>query len=141
VEIVGEYREAFLYDLTTENPSEGHWLAAEVFDVRFVMEEGEGENAPPVLGQIELAFAGPNERAVLDINGERKVVISGPERLAILSSLEDDATESVVIGRNVVEITMIHEDGTLTLIEVVSQIGDEVTREIFDRNGMPPSSR
>ena len=135
VEVVGDDREAYLYDLTTEGGSDGQWLAAGGFNVRFVKEEDEPS---ALLRQIELEFADTERRAIVDINGERRIVISGPDREAMFSSLEDDSVPNVLLGKDVVEIVLYNDDDSqLKEIEVVMQDGDDVTRDYFTRDGLP----
>ena len=135
VEVIGDDREAFLYDLTTDRASQGQWLAAGVFNVRFIKE---GDEPSASLRQIELQFADTERRAVVDVNGERRIVISGPDREAMFSSLEDDSIPNVLLGQNVIEIMLYNDDaGQLKEIEVAMQNDDEITRDYFTRDGLP----
>jgi len=112
IQIVGDRRDAYLYDLTVEDAdapeARGRWLAAGVKTAKFAYEEKTGTGQ--VVRQIELAFEDPATKAVIDPQGERKVIVSGEEREAVVYNLRSDEDPGAVLATGVVEVRFITEN-------------------------------
>jgi len=114
IQILGAAKEAFLYDLTAEDSNGasagGRWLASGVRSAKFVYDdkhEADGTTTQ-VIRQIELDFEDDSMAAIADMNGERKILITGTERSADLYNLEDENSTPVYLASNVSEIKLVN---------------------------------
>ena len=115
IQILGDKKDAYLYDLTVEDSNGagagGRWLATGVASVKFVYDEKIEDGATTqVVRQIELTFEDPKLSAVADINGERKIVISGDEKSADLHNLKDAAVEPKWLASGVSNIKLVNSE-------------------------------
>lgn len=118
VQILGANNDAYLYDLTAEDSNGaaagGRWLATGVKAAKFVYDdkhEADGSTTQ-VIRQIELDYDDPQTAAVADVNGERKIVITGAERSADLYDLEDENAAPVYLASGVSEIKLVNGETT-----------------------------
>jgi hypothetical protein len=156
VQILGDRKEAFLYDLTIADQSDrkarGRWLGAGVKSAKFVYDDKTAADGTVTqeLRQIELAFDEDGKSAVADVNGEREVVIEGGARTASLYNLKDDTIDPVFLADGATGVNLINEDKqdasgdavpTLKVIAVsaADENGVESTL-MFNRNGAPYDS-
>lgn len=133
VEITGYERDAYLYDLRGDGPY-GRFLAAGVRGAEF---SNRAEDASR--RQIELGFYDGRGWAAVDLDGTRKVMVSGPEREAVLYNLERPGVEPLGLAANVVGVQFISTDERADGVEVtyVDGRGQEATA-VFDRDGRVP---
>jgi hypothetical protein len=153
VQILGAAKEAYLYDLTAADPngaaSGGRWLASGVKAAKFVYDdkhEADGTTTQ-VVRQIELDYDDPRTAAVADVNGERKIVISGTERSADLYDLEDENAAPRYLASGVSEIKLVNgesadEAGNIarSLRMMIVTAKDDAGVDsllLFDRDGAP----
>ncbi|MFI5345606.1 MAG: hypothetical protein ACHQ51_04450 [Elusimicrobiota bacterium] len=154
VQILGDRKEAYLYDLTiadqNDREARGRWLGTGVASAKFVTDDKIGDDGSPVqvLRQIELTFDDASKSAVADVNGEREVVVSGDARSADLLNLKDDTIAPVRLTDGETGVTLFNEDkqGTdgvtrpslllviVTATNEATGVDDTLT---FDRNGAP----
>ena len=150
VQILGERKEAYLYDLTVtdqDSPrARGRWLARDIKDVKFVYDDKLGPDGSKIqtLRQIELTFTGSAELVVVDVNGERKVQVSTDGNDAYLHNLEDDKVEPLFLASGVTEVKFISERQNageevvqklkMIMISAKDADGNESTL-LFDRDG------
>lgn len=118
VQILGENKDAYLYDLTAEDSNGaaagGRWLASGVKSAKFVYDdqhEADGTTTQ-VIRQIELDYEDAQTAAVADVNGERKIVITGTERSADLYDLEDEGSTPVYLASGVSEVKLVNGETT-----------------------------
>ena len=153
VQILGDRKEAFLYDLTIEDQNDraarGRRLGAGVKSAAFVYDDktdADG-NAYKAVRQIALTFDEAGKTAVADLNGEREVVVSGDARSAYLYNLKDDSIDPAFLADGVTGVTVINEEhagadgktSTRSKVFVVSAEDANGTESalMFDRNGAP----
>jgi len=149
VEIVGDHGTAYLYDLpvaaSSGAASTGRWLADGVKGSRFVYEDKRpfaGASAP--VKQIELTYDGSADYAVVDPAGERKVLVSGDEREALLYNLRDPHVPPVLLARGATDVSLViaREGGRSRLKLVIVSADDEergATAGLFTPDGAPVS--
>ena len=107
--------------------------------------------------QIELSYDDPSARSVVDLNGERRVDVSGTEQNAVLVNLADNTVDPVSLVSGVTATTLTNQQATdasgnsvtsllsITL-DVTKTSGDQTVTwsYAFDRDGAsldtPPSS-
>lgn len=153
IQILGEAKEAFLYDLTATDPNGaaagGKWLASGVKSAKFVYDdkhEADGTTTQ-VIRQIELDFEDPKTAAVADLNGERKIVISGEERSADLYNLDDEEAAPAYLASGVGEIKLVNAETAneageieralkLVIVSAKDDAGVD-TLLLFNRDGAP----
>lgn len=153
VQIMGDRNEAYLYDLTVEDQADpkagGRWLGAGVKSASFVYDDKIGSDGTTTksLRQIALTFEEAGKSAVADINGEREVTVSGPERGADLYNLKDDAVEPVALADGATSVNLINEESvdasgeTVAALKTIILTADEgagvEATLMFDRDGAP----
>lgn len=125
VQILGAAKEAYLYDLTATDPNSpsagGKWLGTGVKSAKFVYDdkhEADGTTTQ-VIRQIELDYVDPTIAAIADVNGERKITISGAERSADLYNLTDDTKAPQYLASGVSEIKLVNSESTNAAGETV----------------------
>lgn len=153
VQIMGERKEAFLYDLTIADQEDrlarGRWLGAGVASAKFAYDDKTDADGTPkqAIRQIELTFVDTDKSAVADLNGEREVQVSGEARSAYLYNLKDDSIDPVFLADNETGVSLINEESldaagevkTRLKMVIVSAKNDAGTEDalVFDRNGAP----
>ena len=156
VQILGDRKEAFLYDLTIDDPEDrkakGRWLGAGVASAKFVYDDKMGDDGTPTqaIRQIALTFDDADKTAVADLNGERSVQVSEEARSAYLYNLKDDSLDPVFLADNTTGVSLINEERQddsgeartrlkLVVVTARNDVGLENTL-MFDRNGAPYDS-
>ncbi len=145
VQILGDAKEAYLYDLTAADPAseqaQGRWLGSGVASAKFVADDKTADDGTvtQVLRQVELAYDDASKSAVADVNGEREVVVSGDARSAYLNNLKDDSVDPVFLTDNETGVVLFNENSSLSLVIVTAKneatgVDDTLT---FDRDGAP----
>ncbi|MBI3288526.1 MAG: hypothetical protein HYZ74_03300 [Elusimicrobia bacterium] len=156
IQILSERREAYLYDLTAKDPNSadarGRWLGTGVKSAKFVYDdkhEADGSTTQ-VLRQIELTFDNPKVKASVDLEGERKVVVAGDDRVAYLYDLKNEDVEEKFLASRVSEIKLVNSESTdasgnvtrkLKLVLVTAEDSEGVdSLFLFNRDGGPYES-
>jgi hypothetical protein len=151
VQILGDRKEAYLYDLTVADQNDrqarGRWLGAGVKSAQFTYEDKiEPAGKVQVIRQIELTFDDASKTAVSDSNGEREVQVAGDARTASLFNLKDDTIDPVILTDNATGVTLLNEEKQdaagqtvrslkLVFVSTKDDAGTESTL-MFDRNGV-----
>ena len=153
VQILGATKAAYLYDLTATDPNgaaaAGKWLGTGVKSAKFVYDdkhEADGTTTQ-VIRQIELDYVDPLIAAVADVNGERKIMISGAERSADLYNLNDANSTPQYLASGVSEIKLVNGESTnaagvtvralkLVIVTAKDDSGGD-TLLLFNREGAP----
>ncbi|MDE2490172.1 MAG: hypothetical protein KGM24_04950 [Elusimicrobia bacterium] len=126
--ILGQDRDAYLYDLTVTDPNDaraaGRWLASGVKSVAFEYADGTAADgsATKVLRQLDLSFDDPSVFAAVDPNGERKVQVEGIARDATLYDLADPAVAPSFLASAVSGITMFDQQSQDASGETVQRL-------------------
>ena len=153
VQILGAAKEAYLYDLTAADSNGaaagGRWLASGVRSAKFVYDdkhEADGSTTQ-VIRQIELTYVDPRIAAVADVNGERKIVITGAERSADLYNLNDANAAPTYLASGVSEIKLVNSETTDASGETVRSLRLMIVTakdasgadslSLFNRDGAP----
>ena len=150
VQILGDRKEAYLYDLTIADQSDrqarGRWLGAGVKSASFVYEDADASGVQAIR-QIELNFDDASKIGFADPNGEREVVVEGAERSASLENLKDDTIDPVWLADGATSVRLVNEprqdasgETKPSLARIVVTAPDENGVEqvrTFDRNGEP----
>jgi hypothetical protein len=151
VQILGDRKEAFLYDLTVEDHNDARakaqWLGTDVASAKFVYDDKTGAGGAPkqVIAHIELTFDEAGKTATVDPNGERAVIVSGDAQTADLYNLKDDSVSPVSLADGVTNVNLINQERTDAGGEVVQSLslvvvsykdadGAEKTK-LFNRDG------
>ena len=134
VEITGYERDAYVYDLRDGGPH-GRWVASGVRGAEFT---NRAEDAS--LRQIELGFYDGRGWAAVDLDATRKVMVSGPEREAVLYNLEQSGVEPLGLAAHVIAVQFISYGDRAERVEVtyLDASGQEA-RTVYDRDGLPPA--
>lgn len=101
VQVNGDNRDAYLYDLTATDPNSGaaqaKFIGTQVAGVKFDYVTANGI-ATQSIQQIELSYDDPSALSVVDVNGERRVDISGDALTASLINLADNTVSPVSLA-------------------------------------------
>jgi hypothetical protein len=101
VQVTGDNRDAYLYDLTATDPNsaaaQAKFIGTQVAGVKFDYVTADGV-ATQSIQQIELSYDDPAALSVVDINGERRVDISGDALNASLINLLDSTVSPVTLA-------------------------------------------
>jgi hypothetical protein len=144
VQITGENRDAYLYDLTVADPqsaaAQGRFIGTQVAGVKFDYVTADGAAAQSV-SQIELSYDGGGAASVVDLNGERRVDVSGDTQSASLVNLADSTVNPVSLADGVTATTLTYgtdDAGAQSLQSIVLTVTDGAGNPstlTFDRDG------
>jgi hypothetical protein len=150
VQIVDDNRDAYLYDMTVADPNsvaaQGRFIGTEVAGVKFDYLASAGGSAVQAIQQIGLSYDDPSASSVVDVNGERRVDVSGSAQAATLIDLTTTTANSQPLATGVTATAMIYrqtEDVSGNAIQRLMSIELTVTNAsgssmvTFDRDGVP----
>jgi hypothetical protein len=156
VQIVGDNRDAYLYDLTLTDANDpraqGTWLASGVTNASFAYttQTNDDGSTTQLLQQVTLSYDDPAATSTIDPNGERKVDVNGDAQNAYLYNLADNTVDPVFLAAGVNGVTMIDvasQDASgesvqsLVQIVVATTDGDGNPASLtFDRDGAAASA-
>ena len=150
VQIVGDNRDAYLYDLTADQGSkaaEGRYIGTQVAGVKIdnVTQTAADGTETQAAQQIELSYDDSTSVSIVDVNGQRRVDVSGDAKSAVLNNLTDSTVDPVSLASGVTDTAMTYgplQDSTGKTVTTLTSIAltvtvdaDHVTTLTFDRNG------
>jgi hypothetical protein len=151
IQITGDNRDAYLYDLTAADPNsaaaQGRFIGTEVAGVKidYVTSTAADGTTTQTIQQIELSYEDPSALSVVDLNGERRVDVSGNAQNASLINLADTTVDPVSLAAGVTATTLSYQQGTddsgnatQSLSSVALSVTDDSGNQstlTFDRDG------
>jgi hypothetical protein len=118
--ITGDTREAFLYDLTAADPNsagaQGYFLGTQVAGAKFDY-VASADGASQAVAQVELSYDDPSALSVTDVNGQRRVDVTGGA--ASLTNLQDNTVNPVSLASGVRAVAFNYADATNQSIQSV----------------------
>jgi hypothetical protein len=104
IQITGDNRDAYLYDLTATDPAsaaaQARFIGTQVAGVKFDYVTANGITTKAIQ-QIELSYDDPSALSTVDINGQRRVDVSGDAQTASLINLADNTVDPVTLASGV----------------------------------------
>ncbi len=148
IQVAGDNRDAYLYDLTATDPNsaaaQARFVGTQVAGVKFDYVTADGIPTQSIQ-QIELSYDDPGALSVVDLNGERRVDVSGDAKEASLINLADDTAGPVSLAFGVTATSLAYQETTdasgnsalslqSILLTVTDDSGNQST-QTFDRDG------
>jgi hypothetical protein len=147
VQITGDNRDAYLYDLTVADPTsaaaQGRFIGTQVAGVKFdyVTSTADDGTTTQTISQIELSYDDPSALSVADFNGERRVDVAGDAKNADLVNLADSTVDPVSLAAGVTATTLNYgtdDAGAQSLQSIALTVTDDSgnqTTLTFNRDG------
>ena len=151
IQVTGDNRDAYLYDLTVADPSsqaaQGRYIGTEVAGVNidYVTTTADDGTTTQAIQQIELSYDDSTAVSVVDLNGERRVDLSGDAQNAVLNNLSDTTVDPVFLAAGASGTTLTYQQSTddsgntvqslLSIALTVTDADGNQTTQTFDRDG------
>ena len=159
IQVNGDNRDAYLYDLTVADPqsdaAKGRYIGTQVAGVNIIYgtQTADDGTETQVIQQIELSYDDSSSVSIVDLNGERRVDLSGEAQTAVLSNLSDSTVDPLFLDSGATGVTMNYQQtsdesgaGVRSLQSITLVLTDasgNQTTETFDPDGSsldaPPS--
>ncbi len=115
IQVTGDNRDAYLYDLTVADPSsdaaQARFIGTQVAGVKFDYVTADGV-ATQAIQQIELSYDDPNALSTVDVNGQRRVDVSGDAQTASLINLADNTVDPVTLASGASAVSLTYQTTT-----------------------------
>ena len=151
IQITGDNRDAYLYDLPVADPqsdaAQGRYIGTQVAGVNIVYntQTADDGTTTQTVQQIELSYDDSSSVSVVDLNGERRVDVSGDAQTAVLNNLSDNTVDPVTLAAGASGTTLTYQqitDGSgnsvQSLLSITLTVTDDAgnqTTLTFDRDG------